>query len=85
MYEYRSQKELYEGLIPAINVKMKMLKRGNYSFIDKEDIWNYLKENKWKVSVDLTLADMVHDIIHVDHSELARFVENKKAIKEGDE
>ena len=85
MYEYKSQLELYQGLIPAMNVKLKMLKKSDYRDITRDDIWNYLKENKWKMSVDLTLADMVHDIIHVDHSELARFVENKKAIKEGDE
>ena len=81
MYEYKSQEELYKGLIPALNVKMKNLKKNNIKNITKEDIWNYLKESKWKNSIDLTLADMVQDIIHTDNNELISYKnKNKKAI-----
>jgi len=81
MYEYKTQVELYQGLIPALNVKIKRLKKSNYKDITKEDIWNYLKETKWKNSIDLTLADMVQDILHTDNSELASYKnKNKKAI-----
>ena len=73
MMEFRSQKELYLNLIPALNVKMKLLKRNKMNNITKEDIWNYLKDNKWKNSVDLTLADMVNDIIHVDNNEVSNY------------
>ena len=73
MMEFRSQKELYLNLIPALNVKMKLLKRNKMNNIAKEDIWNYLKDNKWKNSVDLTLADMVNDIIHVDNNEVSNY------------
>ena len=30
MYEYKSQEELYQGLIPAIHVKLKLLKKEKY-------------------------------------------------------
>ena len=81
MKEYKSQKELYQNLIPAINVKIKLLKKNNYKDITKEDIWNYLKETKWKNSIDLTLADMVQDILHTDNRELVTFLEkNKEAL-----
>ncbi len=73
MYEYKSQKELYLTLIPAMNVKLKLLKRCKCTDITKEEIWNYLKENKWRNSVDLTLADMVQDIIHTDNQEFISF------------
>ena len=73
MMEFRSQKELYLNLIPALNVKMKLLKRNKMNNITKEDIWNYLKDNKWKNSVDLTLADMVNDIIHVDNNDVSNY------------
>jgi len=78
MYEYKTQKELYLNLVPALNVKLKLLKNSKYSDITKEDIWNYLKENKWKSSIDLTLADMVQDIIHADNDELAKFLNKEK-------
>ena len=67
MYEFKNQKELYQRLIPAFNVKLRLLKKNNYNHITKKDIWNYLKDNKWCKSIDLTLADMVNDIIHADN------------------
>ena len=81
MYEYKSQEELYQGLIPALNVKIKYLKKNKITHITKEDIWDYLKETKWKNSIDLTLADMVQDILHIDNQELvSQKNKNKKAI-----
>ena len=85
MYEYRSQEELYQGLIPAINVKMKLLKKSHYDDITHEDIWNYLKDNKWRSSIDLTLGDMVQDIIHTDNLEIVNYVKNKMGNVEGNE
>lgn len=79
MREYKSQKELYLNLIPALNVKLKSLRRNNFKDITREDIWNYLKINKWQYSVDLTLADMVNDIIHTDNMEINDY---KAKIKE---
>lgn len=75
MQEYKNEKELYQALIPAINVKLKLLKKSKINNIKKEDIWNYLKQTKWKNSTDLTLGEMVQDIIHTDNIEL---VKNKK-------
>lgn len=81
MYEYKNQEELYQGLIPALNTKIKYLKRSNYNNITKDDIWNYLKETKWKSSIDLTLADMVQDILHVEARDIENYKDkNKKAI-----
>ncbi len=77
MFEYKSQKELYLNLVPALNVKLKLLRRNNYKDITREDIWNYLKDNKWRYGVDLTLADMVQDIIHTDNLEIDSFIKKK--------
>ena len=78
MYEYKSQEELYQGLIPAIHVKLKLLKKGKYFSVTESDIWNYLKESKWENSINLTLSDMVQDILHTDNSEFAKYKENRK-------
>lgn len=74
MYEYKSQSELYQRLIPALNVKIKDLKRNNHPEVTKDVIWNYLKENKWKVSTNLTLADMVQDILHTDNLDFVTYL-----------
>ena len=73
MYEYKSQK-----LIPALNVKLRLLKNNDYHDIDKIDIWNYLKETKWRSSIDLTLADMVNDIIHADNKDIDIYLKKNK-------
>ena len=81
MFEYKSQEELYQGLMPALNVRMKYLKRNKIKDITKEDIWNYLKETKWKNSIDLTLADMVQDILHTASDEILAYKnKNKKTM-----
>jgi len=80
MREYNSQKELYMNLVPALNVKLKLLRRNNYKDITREDIWNYLRDNKWRYGVDLTLADMVQDIIHTDNLEISKNVRNKNSL-----
>lgn len=62
---YTSQKELYESLKPAFNVKLRLINK-DYDYITKNDIWNYLKINKWCKDVGLTISEMVDDIIMVD-------------------
>ena len=77
MYEYKNQKELYNNLIPALNVKMRLLKKSNYNDIKEKDIWNYLKNNKWINSINLTISEMVNDIIHADNKEIDIYVKKQ--------
>ncbi len=73
--EYTSQKELFDSLKPAFAVKLRLI--GNdYDYITKSDIWNYLKINKWRMDVGLTIAEMVDDIILVDIDKVDRFVKD---------
>lgn len=80
MYEYKSQLELYEGLMPAMHAKLKLLKKCHCLNVTTDDIWNYLKESKWKNSVDLTLAEMVQDILHTDNQEFIQYKEKEKQV-----
>lgn len=77
MYEYKNQEELYQALIPAMNVKLKLLKNTEYNYITKEDIWNYLKINKWQSSIDLTLGEMVNDIIKLEPKSIDTYLKDK--------
>ncbi|MEE3343320.1 MAG: post-transcriptional regulator [Bacilli bacterium] len=78
MHEYKSQLELYQNLIPALNVKLRLLKNSNYPNITKQDIWNYLKNNKWTNSINLTISEMVNDIIHADNKEIDIYINKTK-------
>ena len=73
MDEYKNQKELFDSLKPAFNVKLRLIKK-DYDYITKNDIWNYLKINKWCKDVGLTISEMVDDIIMVDIDKVDRFL-----------
>lgn len=74
---FSSLKELYDRLTPALTSKTIELHRLGYKYIKEEDIWNYLKENKWVNSVDLLLYQMVDDIINVDSTNITYHLEDK--------
>lgn len=77
--EYKSQEELYNSLRGAFNVKIRMIK-SKYDYIKIVDIWNYLKINKWCKDKNLSISEMVNDIINVDADKVDLFL--KKHIKE---
>lgn len=72
---YNSQKELFEALNGAFNVKLRLIKN-EYNYIDKTDIWNYLKINKWCKDKNLSLSEMVNDIIEVDITKVDLFIKS---------
>ena len=82
--EFNNIKELYERLIPALNTKIKELKRNDIDYVKKEDIWNYLKDKKWSKANNLLLYQMVDDILNLDNFEIDEYVKEeirKKVIK----
>ena len=68
--EFTSQFELYKKVLPAFNVKKRLVSNSKYKNITNENIWVYLINNKWKNSINLTLSDIVNDIITVDLEEV---------------
>lgn len=64
--EFTSQQELYQKLQPVFNVKKRLIQNSEYKDITNKDIWNYLIKTKWKQSYNLTISDIVNDIITLD-------------------
>lgn len=82
--EFNSIKELYDRLQPALNTKITELRRYDLDYIKKEDIWNYLKVNKWEKATDLKLYEMVDDILNLDNDKIDSYVKEqirRKVIK----
>ena len=75
--EFNSLEELYNRLRPALNAKMSELTANGYGYLKPEDIWNYLKEKKWKNSHDLMLIDMVSDILNSDNALIDDYFKEK--------
>ena len=70
---FTNLKELYERLLPALKNKKNELHKLGFNNIEEKDIWNYLKEKKWKNAYNLLLYQMVDDIINVDNILLVDF------------
>ena len=90
---FSSLEELYKRVKPALNSKLKDLTRLGVFYVQKADIWNYLKNNFWCKKNNLTLGEIVNDIMTVTNAELEAYVQsiikrdkreiNNENIKEG--
>lgn len=69
--EFNSLQELKERVMPALRKKESdfHLQGINYN---TEDIWFYLTKNKWMKSTNLSLNEIVNDILKLDASDLTR-------------
>lgn len=75
--KFNSLEELYNRLVPAMETKVNELKRNGIKYINIEDIWNYLRINKWSKSKDLTLSKCVDDILNTSDLEYKKYIKNK--------
>ena len=79
--EFSSIGELFERLKPALRTKKSELKEYGYGYLKIEDIWDYLKEKKWKKSQNLSLSDMVSDILNADNELIDDFFKQKLSVR----
>jgi hypothetical protein len=77
--EFHSIEELYQRVRPALRARVYKLSLKGISFVTEDDIWNLLME-KWKRGKNLTLFDIVHDILHFDERLLLDKYKNYKDI-----
>lgn len=75
-FYFKDINDLYNRLKPALRSKVKELKIRHNLKIKEEDIFKYLADNKWPKSEDLTLYDMVEDILYLDNDKLIDYVAN---------
>ena len=75
--DFSSLEELYNRLKPALRTKKRELKENGYGYLKIEDIWNYLKEKKWTHSNNLSLNDMVSDILNADNEFIDDYFKEK--------
>jgi RecB family exonuclease len=75
--KFTSLKELYVKIKPALTSKKEELSRIGLNHIKEEDIWNYLKETKWGKTTNLSLAEMVNDILNTDNDKIETYVKIK--------
>lgn len=69
-----SLKELYIKVTPALKAKKEELKRNKIRFITEKMIWDYLKNNIWYNKDNLSLYDIVDDILSLDEMALINYL-----------
>ena len=74
--KFTSLQQLYDRLKPALSTRVSELKRLKIPYVKEEDIWNYLKTYKWNNSANLTLIDMVNDVLEVDPYIIDEYIKN---------
>lgn len=72
--KFSSLKELYDRIKPALHSKEKELHLAGYKFITSDDIFNYLKEAKWSKKNNLTLNELVSDILLTPNEDFLNYV-----------
>lgn len=72
-----SQDELLRRILPALKSKKRLLKKDGFKLVSEQDIWDYLRLNKWSLSTGLELCDMVDDILHTQNELIAQYSHNK--------
>ncbi len=73
---FTTQEELYQRVRPALKAKKNEMYRLGYTYIKEEDIWNYLKQNKWSKTKNLMLIDIVQDILHANNKNIDNYVKD---------
>ena len=73
MIEFNNLLELKERITPALTTKVKEIN----SYVTEEDIWEYLKI-KWKKSTNLTLYDIINDIINLKKEDIEEYARSDK-------
>ena len=75
--EFKSAKELYDRVLPALYSKVKEVRNLGFAYITEEDIWNYLVNSTWKTKRNLQLHDLISDILYADNYKLNDYVMDK--------
>ena len=70
--EFKNLLELKNRIEPAIKSKAK-----EFNKIKEEEIWNYLK-SKWKNWTNLTLYDLINDIMNLKEIEIGEYKRSDK-------
>ncbi len=73
--KFKSITDLYKRVFPALTTKKVELAKEKISITELE-LWNYLKNNNWDKANNLSLAEMVNDILNLD---IKNFLENKNS------
>ena len=84
MININTQEELFNKIKPALRCKKHDLIKEGITIVGEVDIWDYLKSNKWNNGDNLTLAEVVDDVLNTPGYIFQSYILNKISNKEDD-
>lgn len=76
--EFTTIQELYEKVMPALKSKKNELRINKIYFIKEKEIFLCLQETKWQNESNLTLYDIVNDILTIKIDDLLTYMKDKQ-------
>lgn len=73
--KFNDVEQLYDLLLPALETKEIQLRRNDYLGLSKKDIWDYLKDTKWKDYKEFRVHQMISDILTADNDSINSYKE----------
>jgi hypothetical protein len=70
--DFNNIEDLYVRVLPSLRLKQRLLMKQGHS-IGISNIWDYLTKEKWSKAKDLTLYDIVNDIMTLDAIEVINY------------
>lgn len=64
---FKSVEELYLRLYPALRTKKREMQTEGLPKVEEQAIWHYLCKTIWQEKRNLTLHDMVDDILNTEY------------------
>lgn len=74
----KTKAELFSRIKPAIDVKIKDIKRDYKINITSIEIFEYLEDKVWRNKVNLSLSEIVEDVFSLDVNYLFSDVEKRR-------
>lgn len=75
--KFTTIKELYKYLLPALKTKRSEMAINGFVYVMPEDIFNYIKQTKWKNLKSVLPYEMVGDILDCDPYEIDNYIKIK--------
>ncbi|MCM1053540.1 MAG: post-transcriptional regulator [Ruminococcus sp.] len=72
--KFKTLNDLYNHIYPALRSKSHEMQVKGFKYIHEEDIWNYLRQNKWSKARDLDIGSMVNDIFTINEEKLISYI-----------
>ena len=76
-YEFSSVLDLKAHIKPALDSKVRELQRKNINYVSQDDIFEHLRNMVWPLKSNLTLYNIVDDILNTDNEIFSNYVVSK--------